>query len=200
VAKRALAAAAAVLGMLSLAACTSNPVQPVTRPTAAPTATTAPVSSPVASPEPAPTPTPTGPTTVPVTQSCDQLVSLEAMYGFNPNYSANPDYTPAPGSDAALIASYQGVACGWINNSSGATIEIAVAHLGPADIEKLKNALVLTTSPVPTYGGVDYFEHKDDLGTANVFSGDYWILARSVEFFEPGDAAPLVAAVKSALG
>ena len=84
--------------------------------------------------------------------------------------------------------------------SSNATIEIAVAHLGPEDIDKLANNLVLTTPSVPTYGGVDYFVYKDGTGTANVFSGDYWIVAHSTDFFEPGDPAKLIESVKTALG
>jgi hypothetical protein len=196
VAGRAIAATAAVLGMLSLAACTSNPVQAVSPSSAS---TPAPVvETPGASPEP--TPTPTGPTATPVTQTCDQLLTLDDLYTFNPNYAANPDYAPAAGSDAALITSYDGVSCGWVNLSSGDTIEISVAHLSTADIDKIKNALVVSTPSVPTYGGVDYFEYKDGIGTANVFSDDYWIVARSVEFFEPGDAESLVTAVKTHLG
>lgn len=198
-AKRAVAAMVAVAGMLALAACTSNPVQaPATKPV--PSATTAPVVAPSEEPTPTPTPTPTGPTFVPVTQTCDQLISPQALYDFNPNYAPVPDYAPAPGSDAALIQSYEGVACGWVNLSSNDTIEIAVAHLSPADIEKLANNLVLTTPSVPTYGGVDYFKNENGVGTANVFSGEYWIVARSVEFFEPGDAAQLIESVKGALG
>ncbi|WP_210508660.1 iron ABC transporter ATP-binding protein [Naasia sp. SYSU D00057] len=195
---RAITATVVVLGMLSLAGCTSNPVQPVT-----PSASGSPapvVDTPGTEPEPTPTPTPTGPTATPVTQTCDELVTLDDLYEFNPNYAANPDYTPAPGSDAELIASYDGAVCGWVNLSSGDTVEIAVAHLAAEDIEKLQNELVMTTPPVPTYGGVDYFENKDGVGTANVFSGDYWIVARSVEFFEPGDAESLITAVKSHLG
>lgn len=194
-------AVVALAGVIGLAGCTSNPVQPTGAHTTAP-ATTEPTPSDEPSEEPSPTPTatPTGPTTVPVTQTCDQLITIDDLYAFNPNYSADPEYAPKPGSDAALIQSYDGVACGWVNLSSNATIEIAVAHLGSADIEKLENALVLNSKPVPTYGGVDYFETKDGVGTANVFSGEYWIVARSVEFFEPGDAAKLIADVKAALG
>ncbi|BDZ44234.1 hypothetical protein GCM10025866_01430 [Naasia aerilata] len=162
-------------------------------------ATTAPVGAPSTEPTPSPTPTETGPTSVPVTQTCDQLVPAQALYDYNPNFAPVPDYTPAAGTDAALIESYQGVACGWSNLSSGNTVEIAVAHLGSEDIEKLANSLVLTTPSVPTYGGVDYFKYANGVGTANAFSGDYWIVARSAEFFEPGDAAQLVASVKAAL-
>lgn len=187
-------------GMLTLAACTSNPVQPVPEPAGSPGATIAPSTEPGSEQPPTPTPTPTGPTSFPVTLSCDQLVTPDQLYGFNPNYSATPGYAPAEGTDAATIASLQGVACSWVNQSSNDSIEIAVAHLAPADIENLKNQLVLSTPSVPTYGGVDYFANDGTVGEANVFSNDYWIVARSVEFFEPGDAVGLIQAVKTNLG
>jgi hypothetical protein len=76
---------------------------------------------------------------------------------------------------------------------------VAVAHLADADIEKVQNALVLSTDAVPTYGGVDYFERADGVGTINAFQGDFWIVARSVEFFEPGDAESIIRAVKDAV-
>ena len=50
-----------------------------------------------------------------------------------------------------------------------------------------------------TYGGVDYFERTDEVGVANAFEGDYWIVADSKEFLEPGDAVTLIDAVKAAL-
>jgi len=195
---RILAAVLAVAGMLSLAACTSNPVQPVPQPAGSAGATIAPSTDPVL--EPTPTPTPTGPTSFPVTLTCEQLVTSDQLYAFNSNYSATPDYAPVAGTDPATIAALQGVACSWVNQSSGDTIEIAVAHLAPADIENLKNQLVLSTPSVPTYGGVDYFVNDGTLGEANVFSNEYWIVARSVEFFEPGDAVGLIQAVKTNLG
>ncbi|WP_210479091.1 hypothetical protein [Naasia sp. SYSU D00948] len=189
--------AAAVLGMLVLAGCTSNPVAPVEQPTG----TVAPAPSATAtSPAGEPSPTPTGPTTVPVTQTCDELLPAQALFDFNPNYALDPDYAPEPDSIPALMVSYEGAACGWINLSSGDTIEVAVAHLGTGDIEKVQNELVLTTPSVPTYGGVDYFEYADGVGTATVFKDDFWIVLSSVEFFEPGDAVTLVDAVKTALG
>ena len=195
--RRSLAGALALLGMLSLAACTSNPVQPVPE---EPTTSAEPAAEPSTPAEPAPAEsTPAAPIGIPVEQSCDELVTLEELYAFNPNYAADPDYSPAAGTDAEVIVGLDGVACGWINLSSGQTIEIAVAHLQPEDIEALQNRLVLTSHSVPTYGGVDYFEKTDEVGVANVFEGDYWIVADSKEFLEPGDAVTLIDAVKAAL-
>lgn len=187
-------------GMLALAACTSNPVQPVPEPAGSRGATIAPSAEPGSEPTPTPTPTATGPTSFPVALTCDQLLTPDQLYAFNPNYSPTPGYAPVAGTDGATIASLQGVACSWVNQSSNDSIEIAAAHLAPVDIENLQNQLVLSTPSVPTYGGVDYFVNDGTVGEANVFSGEYWIVARSVEFFEPGDAVGLIQAVKTNLG
>ena len=191
--------AAGVLAIAAtLAGCTSNPVQPT------PTQTTAPPPSeaeptPSAAPE-TPVPTVTQEPGIPVTLTCDQLVSPDQLYEFNPNVGVNPAYQAEAGTTASKMVSLQGVACGWSNQSSNETIEIAVAHLSPAAIETLKNDLVLTSNPVPTYGEEAYFSLDGGLGEANVFQGDYWIYTRSATYIEPGDATPLVDDVIAALG
>jgi hypothetical protein len=197
VTRRSIAGVLALLGMLSLAACTSNPVQPVPE---EPASSAEPAPEPTTPAEPTPAvPTPAPPVGIPVEQSCDELVTAEELSAVHPDFAADPGYAPSPGSDAEVIATLEGVTCGWIDPATGQTIEIAVAHLVPDDIEALQNRLVLTSHSVPTYGGVDYFEKSGTTGIANVFEGDYWIVADSPTFYEPGDAAPLISAVKAAL-
>jgi hypothetical protein len=183
----------------ALAGCTSNPVQPTPQ-----VSTTAPVvAEPTATTEPdpvTPSPTATQDPGIPVTLTCDQLISPEQLYDYNPNVGVNPAYQAETGTTASKIVSQQGVACGWSNQTSNETIEIAVAHLSPAAIETLKNSLVTTSNPVPTYGDEAYFSVTNGLGEANVFQGDFWIYSRSTSFIEPGDAAPLMDDVLTSLG
>ncbi|THG31506.1 iron ABC transporter ATP-binding protein [Naasia lichenicola] len=190
-----------VLGLavasVALAGCTSNPVQPAPQQT-----TTAPpvvVTEPSQSTTPEPEPTATQEPGIPVVQTCDQLITPDELYAFNPNVGVNPAYQAETGTTASRIVSLQGVACGWSNQTSNETIEIAVAHLSSTAIEGLKNELALSSTPVPTYGDEAYFEVNSGLGEANVFSGDYWIYARSTTFLEPGDAAMLMDDVMAAL-
>lgn len=195
--------------MLALTACTSNPVAP--RPTstatsaatpdattsATPSATDAPV--PTESATPTPTPTPSGD---PVGLSCDEVLSPEDIYKFNPNFGTAPNYEPS--GVVASAASYGGVACGWLNQSSRALLEVSVATPADASLEDLKNQAALAGKAVPTYGTPPeveaYFSKSGETGTVQVFTDDgYWVVVSSVVIFEPGDAQKLITMIRQNL-
>jgi hypothetical protein len=106
-------------------------------------------------------------------------------------------------SDAAVIGAYGGTVCSW-KNASGTTMTLAVGDFSQASLTKLKNSLVVSSNQVPTYNGEGYFTLDGSIGTAEAFTGDFWVVATSDDpiFGEPGGAEPLVdgaiAAVKSA--
>lgn len=183
----------ALVVALMLAGCTSNPVaSPPVEPSAPAEAEPAASS--------APTPTATVPAGIPVDLACDQVITPEQLYGYNPNFGADPGYTVATDSVAADMVELQGVACGWLNQTSNDTIEVALAHLAPADIEARKNELVTSSNIVPTYAGFSdegYFDQADGIGSADVFVGEFWIHADAASdvFFEPGDAEQFLSAV-----
>ncbi|MFD1715974.1 iron ABC transporter ATP-binding protein [Amnibacterium flavum] len=186
---RGLLAASLLAASVVLAGCTSNPVAPAPAETTDAPAPVETTTAPVASPEP------TTPTGIPITFTCDQLLTPEQVYAFNANFGANPQYVVEPGTVAAEIVALQGISCGWLNQTSNELIEVAVAHLEPADIEARKNELVISSHLVPTYNNVadeGYFTTDGTIGRADVFVGEYWLMMRSSVFFEPGDAISLV--------
>ncbi|WP_158863156.1 iron ABC transporter ATP-binding protein [Leifsonia sp. AG29] len=182
----ALVAAAA----LGLTGCT--PPNPSSR---TPSATAGGASGgPTAAPAPAVSPTPTDPPT-PVAIKCDALVTTDQLYAFNPNYGVDPNYAPKSGTHEKQIADWKGTTCAWLNQSSGAKIEIAVAKPPASLLEGLKNAAITEAKPVPTYGtppDVEGYFKPGTSGEVQIFRGPYWIVADSTAFFEPGDAAPLM--------
>ena len=187
-----LALSAVLAGVVS--ACATETDATPTESSAAPTTT--------ATPTPTSTPTASqAPISVgsPVTISCDQLVSPESIYTFNPNFGLSESYKPAAGTEAATIVEAKGLACGWINQTSGEVIEVAVANLPTDKLTDLKNNFVMTSNSVPTYKVEGYFENDGTTGSAEAFSGPYWISASSTAFFEPGDAQPIIAAALAGL-
>jgi hypothetical protein len=169
---------------------------PTPSPSASGTASPSPSASASGTASAAPTPS-ASPT--PVTIGCDTLVSADTMYAFNPNFGLLTSWTPAAGSEAATAKSESGIACRWSNQTSGDTIDISVAHLDAASIEALKNDAVSQGTLVPTYGDEAYFSTTAGIGTAVVFQGDYWLVATSVDFAEPGDPSDLIDAALTAL-
>jgi hypothetical protein len=147
---------------------------------------------------PTATPTPTDPPT-PVALTCEQVVTAEQLYEFNPNYGADPGYTPADGSNAAAAVAAKGVACGYLNQTSNAVIEVAIAKPAASALVKLKDAAISDSTVVPTYrvppAVEGYFGTRNNAGQAQIFSNGYWVVLQSKDFAEPGDPQPVVAAV-----
>ncbi|MEO6532151.1 MAG: arginyl-tRNA synthetase [Pseudolysinimonas sp.] len=169
-------------------------------PTPTPTPSDTPSASPSDTVGPTPTPSPTATVvSTPITIGCNALITPDDIYAFNPNFGLINSWTPKANSAAATAKSEQGIACRWQNQTSGDTIDISAAHLDAASIESLKNDAVGKSTMVPTYGDEAYFSTSGGVGTAIVFQGDYWLVASSVDFLEPGDPADLIAAALSAL-
>ncbi len=196
VSRRLVASSAAVVAALwLLAGCVPSPspsasglVPPTADPRVTPTGTNPPV--PTASPS-----------TTTVSVPCDTLISRQTIYDFNPNFGLIDSWTPAAGSPAAVAKSDKGVACRWLNQTSGDLIDLSVASLDAASLESLKNQTVGTSTMVPTYSGADegYFSVSNGVGTAVVFDRSYWIVITSSYFAEPGDPSDLIASVLAAL-
>lgn len=196
--------------MLALTGCTSNPVVPrATTPAtssaspeapapapASPAATDAPEASPTAAPSPTQTPSGT-----PVGLGCDDVLSPDDIYAFNPNFGTAPDFEPT--GLVASAPSYGGVACGWLNQSSGTILEVSVAKPDEQSTEDLKNKAVMAGKAVPTYGTPPeveaYFSKSGETGTVQVFTGGYWVVASSEAFYEPGDAQKLITMIQDNL-
>ena len=183
--------AVSALALALLSGCVPTP-----SPTAGDTASATPTDSPSASATPTPTPSTVS---TPITIGCNTLITPDDIYAFNPNFGLITSWTPKAGSAAATAKSEQGIACRWQNQTSGDTIDISVAHLDAASIEALKNAAVEKSTMVPTYGDEAYFSTSGGVGTAIVFQGDFWLVATSVDFLEPGDPADLITAALGAL-
>jgi hypothetical protein len=182
-----VAASAALL----LTGCQDSP-DPVASsvPQARPATTAA--SAPQSSSEPTATPTP-------VTLTCDQVLTAEQLGKLLPPLTAVAGFTPAKGTDAATAVADAGVACGYQNPSSGDTVAVSIAQPTDADLTSLKNKAIRSSHVVPTYGVppevMGYFDVDSTSGVAEVYTGDYWVVAESKDFHEPGDASMIMSDV-----
>ena len=118
------------LTILGLAGCAPAATSSTGAPTRCPSA--------VSTAMPTPTPAPSASATasdidgIPMTIGCRDLISDQAIYDYNPNFSLKANYTPAAGSLAAEVARQNGLACAWVNQTSGELIELSVANLPAA--------------------------------------------------------------------
>ncbi len=183
------AAAAAAAGLL-LAGCTpaaDEEPQPTTSAAQPSPSADAPSSSPSPSASAAPDPDGT-----PVAFGCDDVLTLDEMYAYNPNFGRQDDWTPPAGSAQAEVVAEQGISCQWVNLTSGITIEVGVSRLSDDEIVDRHEALQGSSTAVPTFGAEGYFTVIDGVGEAQVFSGPYRVVATSTAFVEPGEAEQIV--------
>lgn len=104
------------------------------------------------------------------------------MYEFDPNFGLLANYSPPAGSFGSTAVANSGIACGWVQQTSGEMIEIAVARPAEAVLAELKAAA----------GGDGSFSSAGGAGTVQRFTGPYWVSATSTYFFKAGDAQLLV--------
>lgn len=187
--RRLLASLVAGGALLLLAGCVEAPEQSET-----PTPTGTP--SPTASADPQPTPT-VEPDALDV--ACEDLVDLDTMYAFDPNYALLGEVEPPSGSAGAEAVAAGGVACQWVRESGGGTIDLSVARYPDAQLDELKNEAFASSTMVPTYGDEAYFEVSDGVGTAIVFQGGYRLVVASESFFEPGEPTGIIESALAAL-
>ena len=177
----ALALAVVVAGAVT--SCTPEPEPTPTQTLVAPPAT----------PTPTPTESPSD-VDVPVTLTCDELVSPEVIYTFNPNTVFDEDYTRAPDTGAATAIELGGVSCAWINQSSGDLFTVAAARPATATLTDLKQSA--GTASVAWDGT---FDGGDESAVAQAFVNGYWIVIEFDFFVEQGDVVPIMDAVLEAI-
>lgn len=184
----------APLIVLALAGCIPGaPVEPG--------ATGTPTVPPVPSLSPNPTPTITatpGPETEPVTMSCSDLLTAQAVYDYNPNVSLLPSFSPDASSPAGRALAQQGIACSLVNQTSGMTVDFGVVRYTADALAAKKDAVASSSTQASSFDG--YFDVVGGLGTAQLFSGPYYLTVTAAEFASSSDIAPLVAIASRSLG
>ncbi len=122
------------------------------------------------------------------------------MYDFNPNYGTAAGFAPLAGGLAESASTYNGLTCGYSNQSSGELIELSVVEPNGVLMTMLKQQADADSQAVPTYGTpptVDgFFDYVGGSGQAQVFTEKYWVTMSSPAFYnEPGAAEGLMSAV-----
>ncbi|WP_309616378.1 arginyl-tRNA synthetase [Salinibacterium sp.] len=177
-------------------------------PTAAPDATSTPTSTSTGKPTsgaspsatPAPDASPAAETGIPVGIGCNELITPQQIYDYNPNFGLAADFVPEAGTLAAQAVAASGLACRWTNQTSGDTIDVSVAHLDSASTARRRAELAATSTSVSAYGPDGYFDQGDLASAAQAFAGEFWVAAASIAFFAAEDAEPIMRAAITAVG
>lgn len=208
-----LAAASIGLALLALAACSSgasddaanpSPTSSAERPTPSAPASALPGPSASATPEPSaspdatatPSPSPDPLSGEAISIACDEVLTLQDVYDYNPNIGTDPGYRPRVGSGAEKTAELSGVACGWINQTSAETYSVGVARFGADELERVRTMLS-AAGGTPVGGGLDgRYRVESGVGVIDIIVDSYWVSAESRAFLGADDARPLLEAIE----
>lgn len=134
----------------------------------------------------------------PVEIDCDALLSLETIYEFNPNVGIDPAYMPTARGAEALA--YDGVSCGWINQTSGDSLSVSVARFDAVSLSALQQiARERDGSTVVGPDNTATFRTVNGIGSLELFADSYWISIESRMIVEYADATLLIDEISSAL-
>ena len=133
---------------------------------------------------------------LPVVRTCDELVPAQTMYDYNANFVAEDDFTPAEGTRAAEALDLGGLVCGWINQTSGETITVAVTNPKTAELETLKSTAASGT-PAITFDG--YYTAGEDDARAEAFPIVYWVVVELDFAAGESEIEPLVTSVVTSM-
>jgi hypothetical protein len=195
VTKRA-AVVVAVITMLALAGCAqSTTPKHKSHHSASPSASGKSTSTPSATPTASHTPK--APAS-PVGLTCAQLLSNDQIYAFNPNF-VTEKYSPKAGTLGATMASDSGIACGWVNETSGEVIEIAAERPAASSLSSAKSAAAVGTVAPSSGADAAYFALSSGVGTTQLFVGGYWAEVSSAIFESAADAQPVYSVVSGNL-
>jgi hypothetical protein len=126
-----------------------------------------------------------------VNLGCDDLVTRQQIYDFNPNF-VNIPWLPTAGTSAAQAIQWNGLACRWINETSSDPIDVtAVSVVDRGTMVQLRAAAAAAGTPVANLGDVAYFQTIGGDGELQIFEGNYWVTLRSPWFEIASDANPL---------
>lgn len=209
-----LVATAIAVAMLAVAGCSAEEPDDTASPSPSASRAPSPSAEPDATATPAPSPTPSetpsdapGETAAPepsaaplsgqpVGLRCDELLTAQDVYDYNPNVGTDPGYRPRAGSGPEQTNELSGIACGWLNQTSGQTYSIGAARFDSAELPRVR-AMVERSGGDSLGGGLDgSYRVESGVGIIDVFFGSYWVSAESSAFLSADDARPLLDSIE----
>lgn len=200
-----VAPALAVLLAALVAGCTptTEAEEPTPSATSVPSATSSPSSAPSPSPS-EPTPQPSASATLPTSGldalplgiPCDELVSPQALYDFNPNFGSDP--APQQSELVETIVASGGIACGWLNQTSGARISVGVIRLTPDSIDAVRSTAPDRAEPSAVIPD-GFFRVSGGSGHTEIIGEDYWIVIDSPVLTDPSESGSFAEPIRAAL-
>lgn len=131
----------------------------------------------------------------PINITCEQALSLQTLYDFDPNLALTPNHKTIFGSTGAQQEALGAVSCLLTNLSSQEEFEVVIAKLNEASAKHQNSVIAnpaLGENAYQVSSGVPgIFSSSDSAGTAQFMAGNYWVSITSKTLTNGVQASPL---------
>lgn len=193
---KSIASAGLILAViLSISGCSGEPSKPSNTTPASQKSSPASTNTSAASSTPTPTNSAFTLKAESMDKSCEQVLSLQSLYDFDPNLALTPEVKASMGTIGTQQESLGAVSCLLTNLSSQENIQVVVSKLDAASTQHQSEVIATPTTGAQSYqvasGVPGLFIQTDGVGTAQFMSGNYWVSLTSKTFTSGVQASPL---------
>lgn len=115
----------------------------------------------------------------PIDISCEQALSLQSLYDFDPNLALTPNHKTSLGSTGAQQEALGAISCLLTNLSSQEEFQVVITKLDAASekhqVSVISNPMTGDTTYQVSSGVPGLFSIADSVGTAQFMTGKYWV-------------------------
>lgn len=131
----------------------------------------------------------------PIDITCEQALSLQSLYDFDPNLALTPNHKTIFGSIGAQQESLGAVSCLLTNLSSQEETQIVITKLNDESAKHERSAFAEPAGGETAFqvssGVPGIFSAFDGVGTAQFMAGNYWVSIASKALSNGVQASPL---------
>ena len=131
----------------------------------------------------------------PIDISCDQALSLQSLYEFDPNLALTPNHKTLFGSIGAQQEALGAISCLLTNLSSQEEFQVVITKLDVASekhqVSVISNPMTGDTAYQVSSGVPGLFSTADSVGTAQFMAGKYWVSISSKSLSSGVQFSPL---------
>lgn len=132
---------------------------------------------------------------VKIETKCEDVISLQELYDFNPNFALDQSSPALSQEIANNFDSLKGLTCVYKNLTSGELIQLSLAKISDGSVPYLKQLLSESGQSAGSTSGSEAssFTSQDGMGTSQIILRNYWISVSSQSFLSSTDAEQFVA-------
>ena len=137
---------------------------------------------------------------IPITFTCDDVLSAQELYDYNPNVLFDQSLVQANGPGIEYSKKFSGLLCTYVNETSRDTVTLSISQLNNDGTHSLEEQAKLEALGTVEIGSnVAYFTRSEGLGLYKLFSGKYFVTTASPQYSAESDGVKFLSTIQEQL-